>query len=122
MDESDPLWLDDQSGCNDRHVDGFGGMSRAQDFCARTPADIVFENDVSGVKIGLWANPDVIADSACSIETTLDHGLGTDENGVPKLHGFRMLQHNARSNLKIVPDGLTESAHRNPPHHTVEDP
>src|ERR1700722_10950363 len=119
--ESNPNRLDDQTGCNDRYVDRFGGMSRTQDLCSRTPSHVIFQDDVPRIKVGLWANPNVIANPAGSVEASLDHGLSANKHRMSKFHGLGMLQHNAGSNLEVVANGFAESAHRNPSHHTVED-
>src|SRR5262249_30245594 len=71
-------------------------------FGTRSPPHIVLQNQISGVEVGLWPNPDVIPDLAGSIETPLHHDLGSDKHAVPDLYRLRVLQHDVRSHLKVV--------------------
>src|SRR5258707_2020264 len=95
-------------------------MGRAKHFCPWSPADIVIKEDISRIEIRLWADPDVAANLARAIESSLDHRLGSNEDAVPELHRLRVLHYDAGSDLQIVTYPFAHSLHENAAHHEIE--
>src|SRR5665213_3401335 len=100
---------------NDGHVDRQSRMRRAKNLRAGTPADIVFENEIACVKIGLRADPYVITNPTRAVVTTLNHCLSADEDSIPEHHAFGMLYDDSRTDLQGVPDGLAHGAKEDAP-------
>ncbi len=95
-------------------------MGRSQNFRTGSPANIVLQDQLPSIEVGLRTNPNVIAYLAGSIETALNHYLRSDENTVAKLHRLRMLQDHAHSHLEIVSRSAAHRAQEHPAHECIE--
>jgi hypothetical protein len=62
----------------------------------------------------------MIADPAGTVETSLKHSLGANENGVAELHGLRMLKDNSGANLKAMPNLFSHGPNQDSAHEIVE--
>src|SRR6266498_3571699 len=112
--------LDHEASCDNRLGIWYTCVDRTEHLGARSPADVVFQNQVPSIEVGLWTNPNMAADPAGPIETPLDHGLRPYKNAVAKLHRLRVLQDDVSAHLKVVADPVAQGAHENAAHHRVE--
>src|SRR2546426_4841799 len=107
---------------DDRDVDRHAGVRRAEDLRAGTPADVVPEDQIARVEVGLRPNPDVIADDAGAVEPALDVCLRADEHGVADLGAIEVLEAGAWADDEAVTDRTGGGAPDGAPHHDVEMP
>jgi hypothetical protein len=112
--------LDHQAGRNDRSLERFASVGRAENFRAGSPANVILELQTPRIEISLRANPNMIADFAGTIETSLKHRLGANENSVAELHGLRMLEDNSRADLKAMPNLFRYRPNQDSAHEIVE--
>src|SRR6185312_16445308 len=67
-------------------------MNRPKHLRARTPADVVFEDQMAGVKIGLGTDPHPVPNARGSVESTLDVGLCANEHTIADLKGLKVFE------------------------------
>ena len=64
--------------------------------------DVVLEDEVARVHVGLRTDPDVIADDRRAVEAPLDVGLRADEHAVADLERLEVLEADAAADLQSV--------------------
>src|SRR5450631_3635016 len=87
---------------DDGNADRVTRVSGAQHLCSRSPTNVVFDNQVPRIEIGVGSDPDMAADLASSIKASLNHCLRPDKDRVTEFHSFRMLDNSLGTHLKIV--------------------
>src|SRR3954467_9690577 len=95
-------WFDHKARGDNWEVYGFTGMLRSKHLRSRTPPHVILEDQVTRVKVSMGTDPDMIPNFALAVIPALDHGLCSDEDRVSKFHGFRVLQHQVRSDLDVM--------------------
>src|SRR5579884_1151482 len=85
--------LDYKAGGNNRNINRMSRMLRTQHLGPGSPANVVFQNEITGIEVGVWTNPDVIPNLALPVIATLDHGMRADKDGIAKLHGLGMFKY-----------------------------
>ncbi len=73
-------------------------------------------HQIAGIEVALRADPDVVADHAASVESTLEVGLCADEHAVADLEGLQVLEADAAADLHAVaepPATARQMARRN---------
>jgi hypothetical protein len=102
-------------GFDDRSIDRDAGVGRAQYFRSRAPAHIILQNELPRIEVSLRPNPNVIANFGNSINAPLNVRLCSDENTIPDLKRFQVLEADAAPDPYPVtkfsrnrsPDGAT---------------
>ena len=105
---------------DDRDLNWRPDVGRTQDFSPRPPTDVLLHNQVTGVEIGLRADPYVIADDTAAVDPSLYIGLGANENPVADFEGLHVFKTDAAANAKPVSDPSRQRAPYRSPHQRVE--
>ena len=95
-------------------------MSGAEHLRARTPSDVLLEDQIPGIHVRLRTDPDVIADDRRAIEAALDVGLCPDEHAVAELERFEVLEPDAAADLETVAAAASGGAPDAAAHHDVD--
>lgn len=109
-----------QVGLDNWHIYWYTGMGRTQNLGARSPANVVFQDEITRVEVGLRPDPHVAPNSSRSIKSPLNVSLRSDENAVTDLEGLKMFEPNAAANANTMTKLLRHSSPDSPAHEIVQ--
>jgi len=109
-----------QCGFDDGPIRRYPSVGGAQNLGSWPPAHMVFQYEMTRIHIRLRPDPDMSADFCDAIEAPLNIGLGSEEDSVPDLKGFQVLESHPAANPNTVAKCAREGSPDGSPHHVVQ--
>jgi hypothetical protein len=111
---------DPQVCLDDRHISWKSCVLGSQDPRPGPPAHEVLQHQLAGIEVALGTDPDVVPDSAGSVEPTLEERLRADEDAVTDLERLHVLEPDTGADTNAMAELATRGPPDSTPHERVE--